>query len=764
MFQEARSTHANGIGIALKSVRVEGRLDGLLADMTIAQHYRNDSGKTLEIVYTFPLARGGTLLGMSVTLGKRRLEAAIAGKAQAWERYEKAIEDGDTPILVDRSGPDLYTANLGNIGDGEEVTVRLRYAQLLSFDGPRLCLRVPCVVAPRYGDPHRDGGLAPHETVAASIAAEYPLTVEIALPKEMAAATIHCPGHDADIRNTGDGVIVAVESGATLDRDFVLVAEGLRNRSFFLSAPDIDGHMALASFHVSLPPAVPKPLRLKVLVDCSSAMAGDGVVQAAEALLAVMARLKDADRVALSRFGSGVEHVSGGFWDDPRTMLTGLAQAADALRADMGGMELERALLSTFRDVAAPEPDSVPPCVLLVTNGEVWKVAGAIAAARSSGHRIFAMGVGNAPAESLLRDLAESAGGACELVSPGEEIAPVVARLIGKMRGAGVESAAVDWGGATVWQSKLPSVLYHGDTVHAFASLVSEPLHAPALRARRWEAAAKITGSAHGDVVARLAGARRAADAVTMEEARDLALRYRFVGECTSLFLLHVRGSGKSGDLPDMHQIPHMVAAGEGGFGAVWRRRKWDAPPYSEDTALSRIPEAGEAPWRHSDSMSERTRLPRDVPADADDEMDIPCFMWRGDGSLDGLGAGPAPEPWPDAEFLSRNLLNVFENATQRGEDCVTAIRRLEKIFGTSVLGRIVRVIGKRVNLDPVQVWALLLDRLYERAEGDSPAVARARRLLWDEIASIPDATRSRVLKKARRELSFFGTDTGINI
>jgi Ca-activated chloride channel family protein len=59
---------------------------------------------------------------------------------------------------------------------------------------------------------------------------------------------------------------------------------------------------------------------------------------------------------------------------------------------------------------------------LLITDGEVWDIEKVIKLAQKSGHRIFAIGVGSSPADSLLRQLAEDTGGACDLVGPFEDI------------------------------------------------------------------------------------------------------------------------------------------------------------------------------------------------------------------------------------------------------------------------------------------------------------------------------------------------------
>ncbi|NBU19778.1 MAG: hypothetical protein EBS44_11205 [Betaproteobacteria bacterium] len=86
-----------GQSVSLKSVRMEGKLEGLLLTMQVSQCYRNDTDETIETTYTFPAGWGANLLGFSVTLNGKKMQAIALAKRQAEENYEKAITDGDTP-------------------------------------------------------------------------------------------------------------------------------------------------------------------------------------------------------------------------------------------------------------------------------------------------------------------------------------------------------------------------------------------------------------------------------------------------------------------------------------------------------------------------------------------------------------------------------------------------------------------------------------------------------------------------------------------
>jgi Ca-activated chloride channel family protein len=71
---------------------------------------------------------------------------------------------------------------------------------------------------------------------------------------------------------------------------------------------------------------------------------------------------------------------------------------------------MDSALADTFK--ISTENFERPINVLLITDGEVWDIENIIQTARESNHRIFAIGVGSSPADSLLREIAENSDGA----------------------------------------------------------------------------------------------------------------------------------------------------------------------------------------------------------------------------------------------------------------------------------------------------------------------------------------------------------------
>lgn len=553
--------------ISLKSVSISGEVEGLLFSSTIRQEYKNDTDKALEIIYTFPLGWGTSLLGLQATIGEKRLTGEVVKTSEAEEKYEKAVKDGDSAIMVQQSAQGLYTANLGNIKAGETVVVEIHCARLLRFEQGQVRLCIPTVIGERYGDPHCAGSLAPHESAKVDAGAHYPFTLELTIKGDMAKSAVSCPSHPANIKTLEDGLCVSLEAGAALDRDFILLLRDISGTSHALCVPDGDMCMVAGSFAPELPQKIASPLGLKILVDCSGSMSGSSIAEAQKGLGKVLSLLRPEDQIAYSRFGSEVEHLTRCLLPCTPENIEKLSKAIDATSADMGGTEMEAALRSTFQDIAGDAKNEVPPLVLLITDGDVWEVENIIATAKASGHRIFAIGVGYAPAESLLRDMAIQTGGACEFVSPQENMAEAIVRMFHRMRGAIAQNIRIDWGQESVWQSSLPHYIYDGETVHAFALLKGQSSSAPAMS---WEvdgetrsAVCERLETSESQDLLRLGRMRQMEESESDEEKLNLALKYQLVSELTSLILVYERPEDDKLDgLPSIQQVPQMPAYG----------------------------------------------------------------------------------------------------------------------------------------------------------------------------------------------------------
>ena len=667
--QENCTLTCNGEEVAMKSVHVHGKLDGLLLRMKSRQTYTNESEDTLETVYTFPLAWGATLLNLAVELNGKRLSGTVIEKKKAVKQYEEAIDNGDTPIMVERSGRGLYTANLGNLLPGETAVIEIEYAQLLNLEADRIRLNIPTTIAPRYGDQHKQGGLQPHQTAAANGLVEYGFFMTLDIQGTAAKGMVSSPTHPIKTTKSFDGINVQLGNQAYLDRDFVLLIEDLEGESFCIAGPDTEGSNTTAiitSFCPKLPKTKPSNLRLKVLLDCSGSMAGDSMKQARVALKHLFKQLNEEDSFAYTRFGSSLDRVTKKMTMAYSERIQSLLCTIEKKEADLGGTELEMAMTDVFNMNANGKARNSPEVtdsadVLLITDGEVWNIENILASARISGHRVYTIGVGSAPAESLLRELAKDTGGASEFVTPREDMRGAVDRILTRMRSAQEVRFAIKWNAIEdqhkdhEWASTLPPQLIDGETVHLYARLPAKTEKPPVLICKtlvkdeeQEVSSAKplsITWDTEG-IVARLCAAAQIGELTEGKAdtklAKSLAMKYQLVTQHTNLFLVHERAEeNKAEGLPKLQQVAQMQAAGFGGYGNVIQEsRNVDMMVYRsmsmsfEDTSLGGDYGRLNTPsvWR-----TNRTQAAAKVDGMASagmDDIEIPAFLRKQSDSL----------------------------------------------------------------------------------------------------------------------------------
>mgnify|MGYP006333202159 FL=1 len=637
----ARLETRDGQPVNLLGVKLSGDLRGLMFEASVEQRFCNPEDNNVEVVYSFPLPWGAVLLGVDVVLGGKHLTGAVVEKKQAEARYEEAISEGNAAIMLEKNHDHSYSLNLGNLAAREHCTITLRYAQTLQFEQRGLRLLIPTVIAPRYGDAQHDGGLMPHQAPSHLLLAEHPFALELRLHGDLAQARVASPSHPVGVARgkaeAGAVLTVSLARQASLDRDFVLVVDQLAHDSMVVAARDsvAPGAVAiLASFCPRIGVQGKAATAVKILVDCSGSMAGDSIDAAKRALQAIVRQLGAGDRFSLSRFGSTVEHRSRGLWKTTKTTQLAAQRWVGALRADLGGTEMEAALNSTFALAQTVSSD-----ILLVTDGEISAIDRTIASAKDSGHRLFIVGIGSSPAETHLRRLAEATGGACDFVAPGEAVEPAVLRMFARLRSPRLANLHIEWpaGTAPLWVSPLLPSVFDGDTVNVFALLGQAPAGPVRLLGQRAEddapqeiGKADIAGELESaDTLPRMAASVRLSTTDTETaatlNAAALAVAYQLVTDKTNFLLVHERADGeKAIDMPELQKVQQMVPAGWGGMGTVrFSRSSAVLTNRVGGDALGMQVMSVPAVWRTNST------LPSSLQSGSMEDFEIPAFLRR---------------------------------------------------------------------------------------------------------------------------------------
>ena len=637
--------------IGLVSAHVTGRLNGLVAQIKVRQVYKNWSDDNVECVYTFPLGWQSVLLGMRVELNGKSMTGTVKPKKVAEAQYEEAISSGDLPVMLERSGKDLYTANIGNIQTGDEVVIELDYAQILKAEDGAIRFSLPTTIAPRYGDASA-AGLKLHQQAEANPQAEHRLFLNLELSENLSQGTVYSPSHEIQLSRQGNQCSLKLEGAAWLDRDFVLVIDRLGDMNFAVAAHDSarPGEATVLTGGVYRPTGFEKqhPISIKVLVDCSGSMQGDSIEQAKDCLNWLFGQLNNTDQVSFTRFGSTVHHDHSEL--KPCTLIYRqlLKASSRRLNADLGGTEIDDALKEVIAIESGLPEESKNAVILLITDGEVWNIEEIIATVRASGQRIYAVGVGSAPSESLLNDMADVTGGASEMVTPLESMHKAVERLLIKIRHTQAIEQEVACEAPIVWQSKSAGHAASGSSLMSWTQINTQGTALDELEVVQtvypngqttpcpviWDGSLDLS---------RIAAALRLNDLTKAKDRERLAVEYQLVTSETNLILVHERTENeKADDMPELHQVKPMLAAGWSGNGVAAYRRAapslqvmrsgCDNVPF---IAESRIDMSMSVPamWRSNRSHS-AARVDGMANAGMDD-IEIPAFLRKQESSSD---------------------------------------------------------------------------------------------------------------------------------
>ena len=115
--------------LPLKSTKVDVRLAGVIADVTVTQRYTNEGQPHRGALRLpgFDARRGACDAG---GLAAARCTAQIEEKQRARIRHETARR-GQDPALLEQERPNVFQMNVANILPGDDVQVELHYTELV---------------------------------------------------------------------------------------------------------------------------------------------------------------------------------------------------------------------------------------------------------------------------------------------------------------------------------------------------------------------------------------------------------------------------------------------------------------------------------------------------------------------------------------------------------------------------------------------------------------------------------------------------------
>jgi Ca-activated chloride channel family protein len=457
------STEPGTDRLPLKSTRVDVRISGVIADVTVTQHYRNEGRRPIAARYVFPGSTQAAVHAMTVRLGDRVLTARIREKQQARIEYENAKKQGKTSALLEQHRPNVFEMNVANILPGDDVAVELRYTELLSPTDAVYGFVFPTVVGPRYNAPA--GAAAKEKWVAAPYVAANDAAaatgsptlksvmpsafeIEVTLDAPVALKEITSPSHDIGVDGAGTRharVGLTRSDKAANNRDFILNYRlaGSRIESGLMlfrgpgsGGPDSGGPEAGSSenFFLALvepPQAVAlaqiSPRDYIFVVDISGSMHGFPLETSKALLRNLIGNLRPSDTFNVMLFSGSNRMLS------PASVPATRANVEHALATiqQMGGSGSTEIVPALKRIAALPKAPDVSRSVIVVTDGYVTVESEVfqLVANNLNQANVFAFGIGSSVNRHLIEGIARAGQGEAFVVTKPEQAAAQAERL-----------------------------------------------------------------------------------------------------------------------------------------------------------------------------------------------------------------------------------------------------------------------------------------------------------------------------------------------
>ena len=585
---------------------------GIVARTTLTQRFANPTGAWREGVYLFALPENAAVDRLRVEAGGRLIEGEVRERAAAKRRYDDAKRSGRQAGLVEQERPNLFTTSVALLPPHDEVVVTLAFQQTLDWDAGTFRFRFPLAITPRYVPggqlASRSDGHDPAASVddAAAIVAPFtldetiaPVTFAMTLDAGFPLASVESTSHSIRVEPLGDGrtEVTLADEGMAADRDLTLawtpVVGAEPGAAVFTERRDGRTHALVMVLPPSLDSGGPVlPREATFVVDTSGSMSGVSILQAKDATLFALSRLKPGDRFNVIEFNSRTRSLFAAPMPVDPTTLDAARAFVGALRAD-GGTEMKPAL------VAALAPDALPGYarqVFFLTDGAVGNERELVKLirARLGDRRLFTIAIGPAPNAWFIRQAAKFGRGTSTFIGDVRDVRERMTALFEKLERPALADLAITWpAGAEVYPAKLPD-LYAGEPIVVSASFPGAPSTLSIVGRRgksAWGTLLPTGAGAPAEGIGKLWARERIAalsdamvEGATEDEVKPLivatALDHQLVSRYTSLVAVDLSPLAPAGTTAQRTVVPGLLPAGleASGFVGTLPRTATPAP------------------------------------------------------------------------------------------------------------------------------------------------------------------------------------------
>lgn len=425
--------------LPLKGTQVDVKISGVIADVMVTQHYRNEGQRPIEAKYVFPGSTRAAVHAMNVRVGDRLISAQIREKQRARMEYDSARREGKTTALLEQERPNVFSMNVANILPGDDVRVELRYTELIAPDAGQYRFVFPTVVGPRYRSPSAspaNGHLSATAHLPEGVKSEtaFDLSVQLHAPLPVTEVVSHTHKLEAQGVGTDKVTLALADEGMRDNRDFILEyrlgGERTATGLMLYRAPSADAEnffLALVEPPKQVATVQINPRDYIFVVDISGSMHGHPLATAKVLLRNLISGLRPSDSFNVVLFSGSSRVLSEA--SVPATQAN--IQRAIKTIDQMGGGGSTEIVPALRRVAALPKPADVSRSVIVVTDGYVAVENEVFQLVRRNLDQanVFAFGIGSSVNRHLIEGLARAGQGEAFIVTKPERAAEQAERL-----------------------------------------------------------------------------------------------------------------------------------------------------------------------------------------------------------------------------------------------------------------------------------------------------------------------------------------------
>ncbi|WP_160671166.1 VIT and VWA domain-containing protein [Clostridium sp. C8-1-8] len=432
--------------VKLERLSINGHICGEFVEFTLSESFKNNTGKTIDGEYVFPMPETAVLTGLEIRLGDRTLESVVEGKADVENIFSEESFDGLNPLKLESYENNLYKLTIKDILPSELVKIKVSYMDHMIYEDDGYRLTLPKII---------NDDVMPNKFYFSIIV------------KSMVEMTIESPSHKIDIEREDETLCkITLEDTEVLDRDFVLDLTEKHPIEASGMYYTIDEEKEESMLYLNILPKLDEELNdqgnnYMFILDKSNSMMGEKLEQGKNALQLCLRNLDDTDTFNIIAFDEEIIIFS----EKGKVPYTqeNLRKASEFINALQPSSEEEN-LMEALKIALEEKNNEGISTILLFTddNVEDEEEDEILDYVKNNigDNRIFPFGMDTSVNSYFINKIAEYGYGKPEFIYYDEKIEDMVVRQFSRINSPQIDVLKIDWANLDVLRTYPRSIEY----------------------------------------------------------------------------------------------------------------------------------------------------------------------------------------------------------------------------------------------------------------------------------------------------------------